>query len=291
MELSPLPKYATITTENLINDLGGTILSVTSQASLFPKERLLDPRRSVTWRSTSAGAQQIVGQFASSSLPAIFALINSNLASGQTVTLELASNQAISSNVLTWNFTTYAQDWDPIYLRGRHTLRWYLGIPDSGGTASDRPFFRITLPASGTIDSDGDGVADSYHELGVIYLGMFSLIPNSLGRRIRVIDPSRIALSDGGARFPDVRPPFHEIDMEAPLLTHSSSMALRQMIEAAGSHRHVLYDEWARSSDPSDKAKGCRYGFLGGGRDVAGTFTRRWQTFDTADLVFVEATA
>lgn len=74
------PSYATLATRNEVTDVdGATILSVTSEAPLYRKENLLDPRRSRRWRSSSNTQQQITGQFASAITPRQVALIGSNL--------------------------------------------------------------------------------------------------------------------------------------------------------------------------------------------------------------------
>lgn len=283
-----LPQYATLTTRNRIVDDGAILLSVTSQQSLFTKENLLSPLRSKRLRSLSSSVQwQLVGQFATPTLPGVVALIDSNLASGKAVTWELADDQGMTSNKLTWNFTTYAQDWTPKTRTGRHILRWFPGTPDvTVGSVSARSFFRLTFAANSTIDTDGDGVADSYFELGNLFVGSYVRLPINLGFERELSDPSQLSESDGGAIYPDRRPTVHELSNEAPLLNDASSIAMVRALDDAGTTRHCLLDLWGWTSDATKKADSCYYGRVDRVRQ-----TRFVQMFDRLTHTFLEARA
>lgn len=291
--MESLPQYATLTTRNLIVDEPAIILSVTSQQSLFPKENLLSPLWSKGVRSTSASVQwQLVGQFKTPSLPTILALKGTNLASGKAVTWELADDQGMTTNKQTWNLTTYAQDWNPKTRTGRAVLKWYPGTPDAGGAAAVRSFFRLTIAANATIDSNGDGVADSYIEIGTLFAGIALRLPINPGLDQESDDPSGGSESDGGASFPDRRPTYARLSSEAPLLDDASSETMAAAFDDAGTSRHVLLDKWGWATDPTKKARSCIYGHLGnklGG--TVGTFTRYVQMFDRLRHEFREARA
>ncbi len=288
-----LPQYATLTTRNFLVDDGAIILSVTSQQSLFPKENLLSPLWSRPLRSLSSSVQwQLIGQFKTPTLPTILALKGSNLASGKAVTWELADDQGMTTNKQTWNLTTYAQDWTPKTRTGRAILKWYPGTPDSGGSAAARSFFRLTIAANATIDSDGDGVADPYIHLGVLFLGSYFRLPINLGLEREPDDPSGGSVSDGGAEFPDRRPTRLRLSSEAPLLNDASSVALLSAVQDAGTTRHCLLDQWPWATDPAKKAESAVYGQLGRSMgDSPGKFTRFVQMFDRFSHDFREARA
>lgn len=283
-----LPQYATLATRNHIVDDGATLLSVTSQQSLFTKENLLSPLRSKRVRSLSSSVQwQLVGQLATPKLPTVLALIDSNLAASKAVTWELADDQGMTSNKLTWNFTTYAQDWTPKTRTGRHVLRWFPGTPDTTvGSVSARSFFRLTFAANSTLDSDGDGVADSYFELGTLFVGSYARLPINLGFEREIDDPSELSESDGGAVYPDRRPAVHKLSNEAPLLNDASSIAMLRALDDAGTTRHCLLDLWGWTSDATKKADSCYYGRVERVRQ-----TRFVQMFDRLTHSFIEARA
>lgn len=289
-----LPQFATLTTRNLIVDDPAIILSVTSQQSLFPKENLYSPLWSKPFRSASSSVQwQLVGQFKQPSLPTIVAIKGSNLASGKAVTWEIADDQVMTTNKQTWNFTTYAQDWNPKTRTGRAVLRWYPGTPDAGGSGiTPRSFFRLTIAANATIDSDGDGVADPYIHIGALYLGNYVRLPVTLGLEREIDDPSGGSVSDGGAEFPDRRPTRIRLSSEAPLMDDTSSVAMLSAVQDAGTTRHCLLDQWGWATTTSKKAESCIYGFLGSGMgDTAGKFTRYVKLFDRFSHDFREARA
>lgn len=289
-----LPTYATLTTRNLIVDDGAIIISVKSQQSLFPKENLYSPLRSRKCRSTSATTSWVIlGQFATPTLPTIVALIDSNISSAANpVEWELADDQAMTTNKQTWYLQPYAQDWTPKTRTGRHVLRWYPGTPNLGGSAAARSFFRVTIPANSTMDSNGDGVADSYVDLGVLFVGNYLTLPVNLGLDQEYDDPSGGSESDGGASFPDRRPTYARLSPEAPLLDDAASLAMARAFEDAGTTRHVLLDKWGGATDATKKADSCIYGHLGSklGGSV-GTFTRYVQMFDRLKHEFREARA
>jgi len=270
-----LPNRGIISTYNLVvDDINATVVSATSEKNLWRKENLRDQRRSKRWRSTSAVEQKIVVRLSAAALPEVFALVDSNLAASQTVTLKGADDAAMTTNVASWSLTTYTQSM-------RHTLRWYLGAADSG-TASARLYWEVTFPASGA-------GSVSYHELGVLWLGAHvDLVISSLDRS--VIDPSEIAVSDGGARYPDRRDTYHETSIDSDAMPEADSWALLDALDSAGGTRHVIVDLWASSSDSTRKANGTYYATLGGGEGV-GQFSRSTPVHDDLSLLIVEARA
>lgn len=84
MPESPLPAKATISPENYATDTNATVTSVTSEATFYRKERIITPRRTDRWRSTSTAIQLIDLDLGTERSPTLFALIDSNLGNPRT---------------------------------------------------------------------------------------------------------------------------------------------------------------------------------------------------------------
>lgn len=211
--------------------------------------------------------------------------------------VEFHSSSAFGSSGTRWALQSYDQT-------GRRVLRWYTREPDSlvpAATAALRAdpspglfdlffqtsFWRLTFPASGVLDSDSDGVIDTYHEVGAIWLGNYTELPVDFGLSIEVVDPSFISQSDAGARFVDRLPTFHEIALDASANEEAVSYPLLAEIDAAGSSRLCLLDVWAPRSDATMRAMGCYYGHL----DKGTKLQRRIVGRDDLSFTFVEARA
>lgn len=276
------PARGIISTENLIADKAATIVSATSEKNLLRKERLRDPRRGRRWRSTSDAQQKVVVKLEVADLPQVIALMDCNAASGQTITVKSATDEAISANVSQWDFTSYVQT-------RRKVLAWYPGAEDSGVSAADRLYWEFTFPASGTLDSNGDGTNDDFWEVGNIWVGDVQTI--SMARiSTDVIDPSEVAVSDAGARFPDPRDTYHEKRITSDGIPEADVFTLLDDLDEAGIVRHVFLDKFAASTDATKKAKGAYYGTLGRGDGVAG-FDRGLPQHEDLTLSFAEARA
>lgn len=210
--------------------------------------------------------------------------------------VEFHTSTAFGASGTRWALQSYGQT-------ARRVLKWYTREPDSvvpAATAALRndpdsvfdPFFatsfwRLTFPAGGVLDSDGDGVIDTYHELGVPWFGNYTELPVDFGLSIEVVDPSGVSQSDAGARFVDRLPTFHEIALDASANEEAVSYALLDEIDAAGSSRLCLLDVWAPRSDAALRAMGCYYGHLDKGTKLQRKIVGR----DDLSLTFVEARA
>jgi len=298
------PTTSTLTLSNLAGaEEGGTIISVTQGERYgYPKEALLDVRRSVTWRSLHRNDTKITGTFRSPSLPNFVSLVNSNLKLPTFPTFgraefHLCDNTDFPINARhTWLLPLYEQDWNPRTRLGRHTLRWYLGAPDVSypdlqSPAIPRQYWRLELRLQSpynvrTYDGDLSGVEDNFFEIGVVYLGQWIAFPNNYGRRVAHGDLSSVHVSGGGAKYTLPGPRYHRVEIES-LLDDTSSIALRQAVDLVGIHRRVIYDEFAYSTSATHKAIGCRYGQIEG----TPTFTREYADRDVVNLTFEEDAA
>jgi hypothetical protein len=285
MPVESLPTRAVLATVNAV-DQTASVISATSEASLLKKERILDPLRSVTWWSTSSTiAQKIAVQIADPfAVPALFGLVNCNVAGGQTVKLEGATESSFDTahaNYVRWDFTTYTQN------RFRRVHRAYPGTPSAPASPSSavREFWQLTLPANGTQDG-----ADHY-ELGVLFLAP-SIISVRLAPDLQrtIVDPSIVPASDAGAPFPDRRRRYHELSLGSQGLTQAESRAMIEAVEENGVSVHAMLDLWGQATDDAKKAEGTYYGTLGR-RDEVASFTRRIPVRDAFSMRFSEARA
>lgn len=291
MDTEVLPPRAVVSLKNYLIDIpGSSILSATSEATSWRKEAMLDPLRSNRWRSTSAGQQQLVFAFGEPVTPTVLALIDPNLAAGQTVTWEFDDYSDFSGTLGTtrwyWEFQSYTPH------PGRRALRWYPGASAVHGSAAIAPrsFMRLTLPNSGTGDSNGDGVADTYHQLGAIWVGTWTEMRVDFGLARTPVDPSGGVQTDGGARYFDRKRVFHQVKTKMPIVEESITLDLLDDIDDAGTSRHVLYDIWASRSDEPAHSQGTYYGFLGD-RGTIGDMVREIASRDSFSFTFQEARA
>lgn len=209
----------------------------------------------------------------------VVALIDSNIAGGTVVVFEQASNSTFGADYALWVVTAYAQS-------GRRVMRWYLGSWGAGSTAQQ--FFRITISANGTLDSDGDGVKDSQYVLGNLWIGTYRLLPMSFGLTRKIMDPSLVSKPDSGAVYADVRRKYHQIGVDSDYMDAATAYSLQDELDVAGSTRHVLMDLWPNDPSAVAKANGCYYGTLGAGKNVA-SLKRAIAGYDNVDFDFAEA--
>lgn len=176
MATESLPESASISFENWVQSLG-TIYSQSSQEDLYPASNLTLFDRTARWWTVNATDNGIAWvDLGTAKLPTLLALIDSNLDSGETVTLKGADDSNITTNVLTWTFTTWEQS------DIGKTLRWYMGDPDSGSAAARR-YWQLILPANGT--------SDSQHQLGGWWLGEHEDFQLAPGWDFRSVNPPR----------------------------------------------------------------------------------------------------
>lgn len=206
--------------------------------------------------------------------------------------LETCSDSTFSSALTKrWTLQSYSQS-------DRRTLRWYLGAPDNvshetaqawtGGVSAS--YWRLKFPANGVLDSNGDGVIDSYVQIGCVWLGDYTQMPIDFGMTITIRDASLVSESDAGATFVDSRKRFHEITTTSTAMEESVTKTLIRSIESAGVARHCIFDLWATASDDTLRANGCYYGRLGGSDQVA-SLSRNIAQRDDVSFSFLEARA
>ena len=266
-----LPASGTISTANLCSAAGASVLAATSQRTFYPKENLITPRRSELWRAVGTGAQSLDFDLGSAQLPAIFALIDSNLGSGKTVVIQGSDVSGFSTGE-TYTFTTWS------YAQGAgRTLRLYRGGPDSG-SATARRYWRVTLPASGTTEAD--------HALGLVWMGAMTALEIDLGLSRKLVDRSQITRLQGGAVWADKLRVAQDIDLSVNYMTRAANHALVDSLASVGASSPVLLDIFGATTDPVDKAAGCLYGYLDQGGISA---AYRFASTTDLKLAFTEA--
>lgn len=210
-------------------------------ATLYPVTNLLDPHRTKRWRSTSNAEQKIIFDLGTTREPLMLALVDSNLSSGQTVTLEMSASSAMTS-AESISLTTYAQT-----TSGR-VLVWYFS-----GWTSARQFARLTLPNGGT--------SDSYHELGAVYLGTYNTFSLSKGVSLKTVDPSPRSESYGGDVYIDSQIAYHTVDFNVELLSFAEAYAYKTLFDL-GATSHTVLDLHAFTRDFFTTPASVFYGFL-----------------------------
>ena len=203
---------------NFLTD--ATVVSVTSELALYPKEHIIDPHRTKRWRSTSNAQQDIIIDLGSAKGPKILALVDCNISADQTILLSLDSTTAFSTPA-SLTLTSYNQ-----VIPGG-TLVWYFD-----GWSIDRQYVRLRLPASGT--------ADSYYEIGAMYLGTYSTFALSQGLSIKTSDPSLRSESYGGTIFIDNQLPYHLIDFDVDLLSFAEAYIYKTLFDWGTSDYTIL---------------------------------------------------
>lgn len=239
MASTTTPSGATIGVSNFITD--ATVQSYTSQASLYPAENLLDPHRTKRWRSTSTAQQQIVLDLGSAKAPTMIALVDSNLSSGVSLTIEMASDSAMTSPTSV-TLTTYTQS------STNRVLVWYLtGMPT-------QQFVRLTIPTSAT--------ADSYVEVGAIYLGTYASFAVSQGVSLDLNDPSPRSASFGGSTYVDPMTCYYTIDFTVEGIDYGTAYFYKMLFDT-GTVTHTVLDLHASFGfDAFVTPASAFYGFL-----------------------------
>ncbi len=250
MATESVPAGPIIAFDNMTMASAASIIGVTSEATLYPKSNLTSPLRSKRWRSVGAVAQNIDFDLGSDVAPTVFALIDSNLPLLSTIVLKTAADSAFTTSVLTWTFTAgvYQQS-------SSHVLRWYLGSDDSSTVNSGSRYWRVQLPDA--------TASNTYHELGLVWLGNYSLLRADFGSSNKLSDNARIAQAYSGARYTDTARIMHEIDVSAGLLGSDEWANMMLRAEVNGTTIPALVDMHAyETSDGTIKRTGTYYGTL-----------------------------
>ena len=302
---------------NQVTDSTASVLSTTSadqnnsQANstteqvLYPRNNLLKPQRTATWRTTDPGEERehaaIAVDLGHLFVPSIFALVNCNLGYSAGVYWEataLARNLTSSPNstIVTptqillqgsnlssfsgstqdFKYTLYDQDFN------NKVLRFYLDKDESGVAmpAGGYRFWRVVINAYSSLNS--------YVEIGQIWLGgVVNIAPEigSLGSKQK--DPSVISTSYAGAQYVDKLPTQRSIALGINHLPdEDEAIPLQKLAASGGTASEVLLDISAWSSSSVRKASDTYYGRLSpSGFNWSAKFQRR----RTVNFAFEEA--
>lgn len=245
-----LPSSAMISLENWI--MSATIVEVSDEVALYESAKLLNPLRSERWRDDNFASDAWVIFDLGEAKPltsAVFGLLDYNGDSGEDVEFVFADNSALSTNPITYTYTTYAQS------ELARTLRWYAGNHDGGSPGTTKRYVKVTLPANGT--------PDAFHQLGNIWLGPWA------GYRAPEMgmgseDMSGRSFSRGGALRADILRAQRGFDFSFYALGDWVAFhALKESLELQGP-RPLLIDLHASTTDTDLKKFGCQYGYIDG---------------------------
>lgn len=243
MATESLPESASISLENWIQSLG-TVVAQSTQESLYPSSNLTLFDRTERWWTTNANFDAwATVDLGSAKLPTFLALIDSNVDAGEDIVLKGADDSGITTNVLTWTFTTWAQS-----AIGK-MLRWYMGDPDIGSAAARR-YWRILIP--------GNGTSDAQHRLGGLWLGEHDDFLIEPGARFRPVAPPRRA-----GRFLVQR----EIGLDvSSRMDWEDFYALQEKLQlmAVSQQKHVVLDLHGSAATDELRKNAAHYGIIEG---------------------------
>ena len=255
MATESLPSSGALSTVNRVTASSAQIVSVTEEATFFPKSNLLSPLRSETVRSVTTGQWSVIIDLGAAYLIDLFALINHNTAGGQAVVLKGATDAGITTSVLTWSWQSYnAAD--------RKLNRWYMGADDAATANAAKRYWQVILPASGTGTDPLTGIAYAYHEVGGIWLGSRTALEVSAPFQRRSSNASRRSQADNGARHVDPLPSGREFELQTTQHDAGVLLPIESQLEAAGAGTHILLDISASETDLARKAQSTYYGTL-----------------------------
>tara|TARA_Y100001963_G_scaffold92258_1_gene127016 strand:+ start:113 stop:958 length:846 start_codon:yes stop_codon:yes gene_type:complete len=251
------PTSAAVWVDDFINT-SATSIALTPQVTLsnYPYSNLLNPLRSkrVRTSNTDAGGSSYTYHdfsfdLGSAKSPDCFALVDASISASQTVYLQGYDDSALTTGLVEWQVTSYAQS------SLHNVLRYYLGSPDTGTLGGGKQYWRVRFAIGATS-------ASGYAEVGQVMLGTHTALTISPPDE-SVLDGSRVQETDGGAAYVDIMPRSTELSIEAELLTRADYYTLTRALADHG-RRQALIDIHAHSSDSTLRPYSARYGLISG---------------------------
>lgn len=264
------PNSGALWMNNFVDDATINEVSSSTAEDLYSLSAQLSPLRSErTWFENGTPSEKAISfDMGSAVTPTCFAVIGSNIESGQALRLYGAETADMATNLVTWSMTTYAQA-DP-----HDVLKFYLGVQDSGSSPIARRYWQVRF-----------NTAESYVKVGSIYIGTYTDIrPSPVSDTFR--DPSKIAYASGGAPYVDRLPWYTQASFRVGVLDRGDYYALRAGIMSHGS-RHLLIDVHANDSDAGVRPYSARWGLVAKGSPVSGSM--KSVTNNSVSIKFTES--
>lgn len=250
-----------------------SLISVTSEASLYPGVNLLNPLRSKRWRSTGVASDQFLSfDLGSGFKPVVFALIDCNIAATQTVVLQSSNSADFSTNLRNYTYTTYGQS-------GQKILRFFVGNSD-GGYNDEHQYWRVKIAAN------SQKAGYSYFEVGGVWLGPILELDIDAGFVIDVADDSDEERAYNGAKYVDVIRQSRSVDLTFPHLSIDTLYGIKEFLDDYGSWYHLLIDIFGTNANTKKRQHGAFYGTISN-NGVA--YSQELQIYGTMEFSFDEA--
>lgn len=277
------PARATLCMGNRFVEGMALIQAYTSQQPAFPATRLLDPKRSRDWRTTSLGVESVIFRLTTPYLPQVVGMIASNMIDGMVV-LSGASDAAMTTNLAQWALTIGVTQ-----NSFRQMYAWYLGAADVGVGAA-RTFWKFELNKAG-------GPAAPCWSVGAFWGSDYLEFPFDLGMSRDTIDSTRVSTgSDADAEFFEPGKTKDTIDFTQSAVPSSDSRVFKELVETYGIGSLSVLDTFAPkcldgdSNIRRERLAALYYGRLGN-RDKLLTTKRVLQNRDTLNWAFNESRA
>lgn len=250
-----------------------SLISVTSEASLYPGVNLLNGLRSKRWRSTTVGSDQFLSfDLGTPHKPVVFALIDSNIDGAKTIVLQSSNSPDFSTNLRNYTYTTYAQSEQKV-------LRFFVGTSD-GGYSDAHQYWRVKIAAN----SQKSGY--SYFEVGNVWLGPILEVDIDVGFSIDVSDDSDEERAYNGARYLDVIRSTKSVSLTLPLIPVDTMYGIKEFFDSYGSWYHLLIDVFGTNANDKKRQHGAFYGNVS---NNGVSYSQELQVYGNVEFEFDEA--
>jgi len=191
-----------------INFADAAELTASSETTGLPATNLLDPRPTRVWRTSGAASENLVLDLLTAESVSLAALLEHNLTSDATLTLQANSSDA----------------WEAPPLE--ESLAWHGGLIVKFFAAAEYRYWRLLIADAGN--------PDGFIQLGRIWLGGYFQPSRDFGKdfSLRRVDPSPVVYSDSGSKSVGERTPYRVVELNFPGTDEKAEF--EQLIEVAG---------------------------------------------------------
>jgi len=223
--------------------LDGVTLAATSQAGTYVVENLTNVQPGKIWRSTSAAAQTITGDFGEEKRSTAFCLYAHNLSNDGSATVRVTlSNDSGHSDIV---YDTTVEATDPLYGwgEGPYGMEGYGGYTSEGWTQRFTViWFDATVVARyfRCIITDTAN-AYGYVQAGRIKVGQHIDIPVVAGYGMGWTEQTEMTRTRGGALRSDSRDPYRYANGTTAVLDKIQEGDLLEVFRSVGKRSDVLW--------------------------------------------------